>query len=308
LLVVIAIIALLVAILMPSLQKAKIIAIRGACLSNARNTMASMHIYAGDFDEFPVNIDNARWAQDWIAPGHPSYGVGTYAIYKDTYGAWPMLQLSPTPAPEYNYYTGSEGMPSHWRGHLLYGKYGSAGTMGCSQSTPTGYWHANHATNINAMNWFEAGSFGSGAPYNNAMYDAKPDVPFRKTPPFVYLGPGVDVFRAVNYHGIETARPGHVTPPDSARRRWSRYRGRSAPLLIEAFNRKYDASVPSTVLSYSLHTRQLSFVTATPEGATTGRPFDTTIGWTDGHASSHINDRVFGRYQAVPLSAWDQGK
>jgi len=55
LLVVIAIISLLVSILMPSLGRARELAVRTTCLSNLHNLALSTQIYIGDFNEFPYN-------------------------------------------------------------------------------------------------------------------------------------------------------------------------------------------------------------------------------------------------------------
>jgi len=53
LLVVIAIIALLVAILMPSLNKAKMLANVAACAVNQRSTGLGLHVYASEYGDFP---------------------------------------------------------------------------------------------------------------------------------------------------------------------------------------------------------------------------------------------------------------
>ncbi len=55
LLVVVAIIALLIAILLPSLGKARELANRSYCAANCRGIMHSMNVYASDnADEFPI--------------------------------------------------------------------------------------------------------------------------------------------------------------------------------------------------------------------------------------------------------------
>jgi prepilin-type N-terminal cleavage/methylation domain-containing protein/prepilin-type processing-associated H-X9-DG protein len=69
LLVVIAIIALLLAILMPSLKKAKEIGQRAVCLSSTRQLTLSWRMYANDNDDkiCAANVGHSKWG--WVA-GH----------------------------------------------------------------------------------------------------------------------------------------------------------------------------------------------------------------------------------------------
>ncbi|HEY8666352.1 MAG TPA: type II secretion system protein [Tepidisphaeraceae bacterium] len=109
LLVVIAIIALLVAMLLPALNKARIAARRVNCLSNMRQTLLALQMYAGTYREYPFN---AR-------PGAPP-------VYTTNDDGKPIVT-----AP---YFDGNEGSPSHWRGYLIQGKFGFANALGCADS------------------------------------------------------------------------------------------------------------------------------------------------------------------------------
>src|SRR5262245_45745857 len=70
LLVVIAIIAILAALLLPALNRAKVRAQAVYCMNNSRQIMLAWHVYAGDNDEyFPPNEDNGsigNWIGGWL--------------------------------------------------------------------------------------------------------------------------------------------------------------------------------------------------------------------------------------------------
>jgi len=262
LLVVIAIIAILVSILMPSLQKARIVAIRASCLSNMRGTLISLHTYASDYEEFPVNIDADRWAEDWITPTHPSWESEGYnnGSYGTGASAWPVVR----------HWNGAEGGPSHWRGHLLNGQYGQPLTFGCCQPVPDGaYIHSGE------QNWFEKRSQN-----------------LRDAPAYVYLGPGTDIWRASDYYlGIGVAPV----------RRWRSYRMASSPILGES-SFFYGTDTPrADMRSLHSRQHYFGYDPGPPEktgGSPHGypRPIDMSIGWTDGHAEGHVRQKVTGYY------------
>jgi len=262
LLVVIAIIALLVSILMPSLAKAKLLAIRAACLSNQRNTLASLHLYAGDYGEFPVNIHPGRWATDWVTPDSPAWAADPWYSREENMGItnprgkpWPMLRVHYSST--YGDWNGSgvSGKPSYWRGHLLSGKYGVARGLGCSRGIPKGAELHDGDTN-----WFETDSRD-----------------LREAPPYLYMGPGVNLGFASAYHtGLSTGGVRH----------WRSYRMASTPLLGECFYfvRKPE---PQNGHIFNFHSQQLYYIGHEPwQFDRTG--IDMSLGWTDGHAESHV--------------------
>ena len=115
LLVVIGIIALLVAMLLPALNKARMQATRVTCMSNMRQAVMGLIMYATDYRQYPFN-------------GQPGQGValvGTSGFGEPPYYGVPAFE-------------GGRGTPSHWRAWLIQLKYGSADALGCSTSTPDG--------------------------------------------------------------------------------------------------------------------------------------------------------------------------
>jgi len=86
LLVVVAIIALLVAMLMPSLSRSKKLAKVVACATGMRGTLASLHIYGNDYGEWPTNerLEGSEWEGGHYYRYATRGGVGTAYIYQMT--------------------------------------------------------------------------------------------------------------------------------------------------------------------------------------------------------------------------------
>src|SRR5688572_32555083 len=90
LLVVIGIIALLISVLLPSLQKARSAANRTACLSNQRQLLLAVHMYAGQNKQaLPPGLDGLNFYQanfvyrDPAALNNPGYPNGIRPWHKD---------------------------------------------------------------------------------------------------------------------------------------------------------------------------------------------------------------------------------
>src|SRR2546425_230338 len=78
-LVVFAVIALLAALIFPTLQSAKERAWRVACINNERQLISAARLYASDYDGYLPNpswtsVDNT-WRPEWAYDGRPGYGA-----------------------------------------------------------------------------------------------------------------------------------------------------------------------------------------------------------------------------------------
>ena len=83
LLVVIAIIAILAAMLLPALAKAKEKAIRAQCQNNVKQLIFSTHMYAADSREF---LPEPNWNSPWVRRGR---------LFDASKGSVPNLQAAP---------------------------------------------------------------------------------------------------------------------------------------------------------------------------------------------------------------------
>ncbi len=127
LLVVVSVIAILAAMLLPALSKARVRVRITQCVSNSRQAVTALLLYADDYGEYPVNVDATTYAADWVwdAP------FGYYRAQD---------------------WRGAEGVPSHWRAWLISGRYADGKVLGCSVSVPSG---AAFHSGSEQSNWLE---------------------------------------------------------------------------------------------------------------------------------------------------------
>jgi prepilin-type N-terminal cleavage/methylation domain-containing protein/prepilin-type processing-associated H-X9-DG protein len=104
LLVVIAIIAILAAMLLPALSKAKIQAIKTECLNNEKQQIIALEMYAGDFRDYLPDGTNGNWCWDMDA---------ALANQLIAYGTQPLTWYDPGTEPRFG--------PLDWFGSVPYG-------------------------------------------------------------------------------------------------------------------------------------------------------------------------------------------
>jgi prepilin-type N-terminal cleavage/methylation domain-containing protein len=104
LLVVIAIIAILAAMLLPALSKAKLQAIKTACVNNEKQQLLALNMYAGENKDYLPDGTGGVWAWDMD---------GYLANLMITYGTTPLIWYDPGTGPKFG--------PTDWFGSVAYG-------------------------------------------------------------------------------------------------------------------------------------------------------------------------------------------
>jgi prepilin-type N-terminal cleavage/methylation domain-containing protein len=125
LLVVITIVGVLVALLLPSLGKAKARASQVADTSNMRQTLVANATYAGDYRDLVWNYNIGT--HDHL---DPEEGLKDYHYWYQN--------ISDT-GTSGHYWDEGKSKSSYWRGHLITGKYATGPVMGCNVPVPNGW-------------------------------------------------------------------------------------------------------------------------------------------------------------------------
>jgi len=128
LLVVIGIIAILVAMLLPSLTRARVQASRVQCLSNMRQTLVATFMYSATYQDYPFN---------WDPSYHHTPRLSNH--YRQIYNVDPLYTLEPSDPELWN-----EGhhLVAWWAYYLMEGKFVTdPRVIGCSISGEGGWEH-----------------------------------------------------------------------------------------------------------------------------------------------------------------------
>ena len=125
LLVVVAIIAILAAMLLPVLARARQKALIVSCLSNMRQTLVAIHSYAADYEDFVWNYGPGP--HDHLDPEEGRKDYHLWYQKSDGSGVHP------------HEWTEGKSKATFWRGILWEGRYAEPAVMGCTVPAPTGW-------------------------------------------------------------------------------------------------------------------------------------------------------------------------
>jgi type II secretory pathway pseudopilin PulG len=197
LLVVVGIIAILIAILLPSLQRARHQARIVSCLSNMRQTISALHMYAAQYKDFPWNV-------------RPGYDIRGLVFSEHSGQIWRTpeeIAMNPSNAPftdasrQNRYQLDGQCEVAWWLYYLIQGNFlKSIRGAGCAFEVPDG-WDIQYIRQIGQLDTPEIRAI---LPNSSTEW--------RKYPAFTYTGPAViDDYRVNTYSGGQIAPFGY--PP-----------------------------------------------------------------------------------------------
>ena len=272
LLVVIAIIALLVSILMPSLQKAKWRAKITACSVNMRSSLLGCQMYAGDFGDLPWNYTDKE--------DHDHYNPNDVSKNDDWSAPIRWYQKSDGSGESMHIFGEGRSGKSYWRGKLLDGKYGSARSMGCVIPPPDNSWEL--VTNG-----------------NDVEGDWVADV--RQAPPFVYRGRACGTSADINVYaaGNIAFAPGGWFYEHAARRSLHNPEPNGGKVKIILNCNLFKKNIPNDNMQVQPHQFNQNTVKYWSELAgfgALGHIVAENVGWSDGHVQYVDSNGMKFRY------------
>ena len=212
LLVVVAIIAVLAALLLPSLREARLKARDLHCMSTQRQTLMAVFTYNGDFERGLQNYHPrcTSWGKGWGIP----IGSVVHSPYGNDYADTLPLPSGPQTwnvvnppqgggATQGVSHYGSEAcsMDNWWRGYLLTGKYAKADTLGC----PVTYYKPGANPDYFRAQHYLGDRWGQAI--NQVEYSRTADT-CRRYQAFVWWGPGTRAAQAVYQQGLQMRTTG----------------------------------------------------------------------------------------------------
>jgi prepilin-type processing-associated H-X9-DG protein len=147
---VIAIIAILVALLLPALSRAKVKAETTLCKSNLRQIGTALHLYLGEFSTY---LPTSQGGIVWYDLLRPYLGTETWPEYNLTSSGQPIPRKGVYACPGYNRIPGFYGVVTADSSHDSFGAYGyNWGGVGVNRPivAPPGYYFLGDSLGLSA--------------------------------------------------------------------------------------------------------------------------------------------------------------